>query len=410
MTKQPVGPGQFDRPAPLGAGALTAPALLKLFTHTGDAVVVVDRQLRVVMANGVAQQAFGQQACDWLGTPCYRLFDCGVTTGSQCWILDSVLAGQPIARHTLPARLCGDRLAPVTISTLAVPLAIENGPYLVHVFETPDPTAALPPGRAAVRLRVHCLGEFRVVRPGPHGGETVRWGRKKVRDLFKYLVVHRQRWVRREELMELFWPELPPPAAAHNLRVTLSSLRRSLDLASQGQATGGAVVVRDTLVRLIDDGSVWVDVAEFEERAQRAAAHPAPLGDAELTDLEQTIHFWGGDLLPEDIYEDWTVDERERVLGLYLNTVRRLAHELCRRRLTEPAVRWLGEIVRCLPADEASHRQLMTELVRAGRRTEALRHYQTLVDFLRRELAVAPAPETELIYQWALTGQAPPVG
>jgi class 3 adenylate cyclase/predicted negative regulator of RcsB-dependent stress response len=46
------------------------------------------------------------------------------------------------------------------------------------------------------------------------------------------------------------------------------------------------------------------------------------------------------------------------------------------------------------PFDEGAHRDLMRLLARAGRRPEALRHFERLRETLHRELATAPSPET----------------
>ena len=48
---------------------------------------------------------------------------------------------------------------------------------------------------------------------------------------------------------------------------------------------------------------------------------------------------------------------------------------------------------------EAAHRQLMRSYAALGERGQALRHYQTLVELLRKELGSSPAPESTELYQ-----------
>ncbi len=49
------------------------------------------------------------------------------------------------------------------------------------------------------------------------------------------------------------------------------------------------------------------------------------------------------------------------------------------------------------PLREDVHRRLMRACASAGRRTEALRHYNAATELLGRELAVTPSPETEAL-------------
>jgi DNA-binding SARP family transcriptional activator len=55
-------------------------------------------------------------------------------------------------------------------------------------------------------------------------------------------------------------------------------------------------------------------------------------------------------------------------------------------------------LVRADPWDEAAHRRLMSALVRAGQRGEALRQYDRLVALLEKELGSSPDRETVELY------------
>ena len=76
----------------------------------------------------------------------------------------------------------------------------------------------------------------------------------------------------------------------------------------------------------------------------------------------------------------------------------------------ERAIDLWQQLVQRNPADEETQRALMAALASAGRRPEAIQRYQALAAFLRRELAVAPLPETTRLYQEILAGCAPPAG
>ena len=85
--------------------------------------------------------------------------------------------------------------------------------------------------------------------------------------------------------------------------------------------------------------------------------------------------------------------------------VDRLAREYRHRGQTDRALDCWHQLARLNPADEETRRALMAALAGAGQRAEALHQYQLLTALLRRELHVAPLPETTRLYQAILAGR-----
>src|SRR2546423_1699113 len=92
---------------------------------------------------------------------------------------------------------------------------------------------------SAEMWRLTLLGGLRAER----GNETVtRFRTQKSGALLAYLALFSHRSHPREELAELFWPDLDPDAARTNLRTALSSLRQQLEPAG---IPAGSVLVAD---------------------------------------------------------------------------------------------------------------------------------------------------------------------
>jgi DNA-binding SARP family transcriptional activator len=384
-----------------------APAVLDLFANTGDAVIGVDAGLRIVLINPAARQLLGDVVA--VGRSCYEVFDCAVTGNCACWLFERAAAGEPVSQRTMLVRASGSRRELATVSTIVVKPAASPAPYLVHIVGRGQ-SAVAPPPRDIPALAICCLGDFRLLRHGQPVDLDGAWKRKKFRSVFKYLLTHRGRWVSRDELVDVFWPDLEPRAAFHNLRVTLSGLRRALEPELAAGEPSRYLLVQDDMVRLRVDSGVWFDVAVFEEGVRQAVAQPAPLADDALAQLERVVSLYHGDYLPADLYEDWAAGERQRLLDCYSAALRRLAREHLARGRVERAIDLWQQLVQRNPADEETQRALMAALASAGRRPEAIQRYQALVAFLRRELAVAPLPETTRLYQEILAGCAPPAG
>src|SRR5437016_4394319 len=148
-------------------------------------------------------------------------------------------------------------------------------------------------------MRVQLFGGFGVEVAGRRV-DAERWRLRKARTVVKLLGLEPTQRLHREHVLDLLWPDLPPPAAANNLHQVLHAARRAL--AGDGN---GLLELRDHVVVLRTGGLVDVDVARFRELAAAA------LDGDDLDDLRAADAAYGGELLPEDRYESWARAPRE---------------------------------------------------------------------------------------------------
>ena len=247
---------------------------------------------------------------------------------------------------------------------------------------------------AAATIRLSLLGGFRLVVGGAALPES-NWRRRKARSLVKLLALAPAHQLRREEVMEALWPDLDPAAADNNLRGALHTARRAL-------APHGAIVSQDGTLALRADGGLWIDAVGFEAAAATARR------DGALADYAAALSLYGGELLPEDRYEDWATGPRDRLHNLHLGLLRELAalHEGAR---TWPAaIAALQRLLVAEPAHEEGHVALMRAYALAGQRTLALRQWDQLVAALRRELDAAPDAAARALHAAIVAGHFPP--
>src|SRR5579872_3716207 len=249
---------------------------------------------------------------------------------------------------------------------------------------------ALPP------LRIHLLGGFRVS-AGTRSVAADSWRLRKAATLVKVLALSTAHRLHREQLLDLLWPELDPSAAANNLHQALHVARRVLAVAPGPSSPH--LRLQDDLLLLGLPGTFWIDVEAFET----SAAEARRTGDRDT--YETAISLYGGDLLPEDLYEEWTADRREGLRGLHLALLLELAdlHEAENR--PGQAIETLRRAVSSDPALEEAHVRLMWLFARAGQRHQSLRQYEQLQQALRQELDAEPEETTRQLFQRILAGQ-----
>ncbi len=104
------------------------------------------------------------------------------------------------------------------------------------------------------------------------------------------------------------------------------------------------------------------------------------------------LALYGGELLPEDRFEDWAQARRDQLRETQLALLVELAALQTERGERVDAVATLQRAIVEDPLHEAAHRELMRLFAEDGRGQQALAQYQQLRDVLRRELVRRPRP------------------
>jgi TolB-like protein len=214
-------------------------------------------------------------------------------------------------------------------------------------------------------------------------GEPVDFISKKAQALLAYLAVESGHAHTRDQVATLLWSETGDERARHNLRQALSKIRRCCN----------ALVVSRGDSLEIDSASCTVDVVEFERLAK--SKDPDELG--------RCLDLYRGDLLDgviprEPVYDEWLLLARSRLRRIACEAADQFVHTLVAQNRTEEAIQALNRRLVMDPACEPAHSKLMELLARIGRRSDALRQYQTCVEALERELGAEPSAETKSLY------------
>jgi pentatricopeptide repeat protein len=218
--------------------------------------------------------------------------------------------------------------------------------------------------------------------------------------LLAYLVLHRLRPVRRDELIDALWPHTPPAAADTALRALISKLRRLLP---------DGVLDGRTELRLHLPSGAFVDLEDAREAIHRAESALAQ---------DQWHRAWGASLSPlftarrgflPDEDAEWIRDTRLELDALHLRALECYAQACLGVGGTELAAaeRSGRELIKLAPYRESGYRHLMRALARGGNTAEALRVYEQLRTLLRDELGIAPCAETLALHGELLGSRAP---
>jgi LuxR family maltose regulon positive regulatory protein len=230
-------------------------------------------------------------------------------------------------------------------------------------------------------------------------GELMPLGRNgKALTILKYLLANRTHPVSQDHLMGWLWPESNLKKARWSLNSAIHGLRKLLSGCSSSVSTN-YVFLEDGYYRLSPDVRVTTDVDDFDRYHEqgRRLEKDSRKQDAAI-EYEKAVGLYRGDYLIEDLYEDWTMVERERLANAYIDLLGRLAVYYMGVGQQQESIRACYKVLEKDNCHEDSYRLLMQCYARLGLRARALHQYRMCEQILSQEYGTSPSPETRSLY------------
>lgn len=244
-------------------------------------------------------------------------------------------------------------------------------------------------------LRANFFGRFELLRKG----EVVPLGHNgKALAILKCLLARRSRPVARDYLMGWLWSESDFKRARWSLNSAIYALRGLLSSCLPSLSAS------ETL--LFEGGRYWLspriafstDTGDFDFRYEegRRLEKAGRVSEA-VAQFAEAVELYRGDYLAEDLYEEWTAIERQRLIDAYTDSLRRLAAYYMETGRLQEGVPICYRVLEKDSCDEDAHRLLMECFSRLGQRARALKQYRLCEGSLRQEYGMSPSPETQAL-------------
>jgi DNA-binding SARP family transcriptional activator len=218
--------------------------------------------------------------------------------------------------------------------------------------------------------------------------------------LTKLLATHPRHRLHREQVLEIIWPDIELESALNSFGKALHAARHALEPELLPRESSAYLPLTDSMVAL-DTQHVWIDADHFERLAESA------LRQEDVAGYECALAAYGGELLPEDRYEDWCAERRDHLAALHIQLLVRLADALEEHGAHSASAARLREVLQHDPTMEDAHRGLMALYASLGARDQAMRQFQICEDALKRELDIAPEQSTVDLYREIQAGRIP---
>lgn len=228
----------------------------------------------------------------------------------------------------------------------------------------------------------------------------------RVQNLLIYLAVQ-GRPLTREQLYDLFWPDLPSHKAQRNLRKLLFDCQQRLF---------PYFTVEREWVGLEPAYSYRLDAAIFQQRGQpllQAYEQQKPLPPKELQQIQEVLNLYQGAFLasgklPRSMrYEQWVQQQQERHYNLAYQLFDIVRLQLLHSQRHQETIRLMRAWLYVDPYNEEVHGALLLLLSRHGQHAEAIKHYESYHHFVTSTLGDEPTAHLQAMYAQLRVGWLP---
>ncbi len=339
--------------------------------------------------------SFGCTIClIWLSLIDYSTLDWSSFTFHMDQFLDRMQKGEYhflIQRRTLFSPKDIQNLAPILLEAQKRKV---QSTYVSHLLnEMGYENIASHPGYT---LRVETLGHFRVWLGNVELDER-SWQRGKAKQLFQLLITKRKHLLPKEEICFLLWGVEDDEISYRDFKVALNALNKALEPNRKARGNTFFIQRHGSSYCFNLASGYKLDADNFEKGILEGLEKSCP--DLAKIHLQKAMSLYKGDYLPECRYEDWSIEEKERLKVLYLRGAEHLSRLFIEDEQYDEAI---GCCERMLVIDcysEEAYRMIMYCHCMKNNRALALKYYKKCEEKLARELGIEPSLIIRELYE-----------
>jgi two-component SAPR family response regulator len=236
----------------------------------------------------------------------------------------------------------------------------------------------------AKKLEIKCFGTFQV---GWEGEEPIKWRTEKTKELFAFLLHHRDRVISKNVLLETLWFNYDVEKAVHQLHNGIYYIRKALK----------AYGIDRSLLKINGNyglyvGDAQLDADQFDKKCVRLN------GKASIKEIESLLDLYAGDYLEGEDW-NWAKIEREKKSKQYSEIIVKLAEMYMENKEFELAEACLMKAYDKNAYDEGITLLILKLYRMMHDKIKAVMHFQEYEKLLKEELSVKPGVEVQTLYE-----------
>lgn len=265
---------------------------------------------------------------------------------------------------------------------------IQHAIHLLGLEET-----ASHPG---YKIDVQLLGPF-MIQLGLEEVDDRKWQRDKSKEIFLYLLLNKNRFVPKEEIMQALWEDADDKSADRDFKVALNALLKVIEPNRSARENPFFILRKQTMYRLNPKADIRTDLERFKQYVETGLSEKT--AEKAVDQLLKVTALYKGKLFEEKLSVEWIAQERERVEQLYIQALERLAQSYTRLQNYGKTIEWAEKLLRIDQTWEEAYRLLMYAHYQLQNRPQSIKWYRKCQSVLQDELAIEPMETTEQMYK-----------
>ena len=254
-------------------------------------------------------------------------------------------------------------------------------------------------------FKIYTLGKFDVLKDG-ESLVLSSSGSKKIWELYKFMLTHRDRSFTPESLTDQLWVSESYNDPRSTLRRQMHRLRQSL-LEEDEKTPYKTLLFNNGYYKWNDKLSVDVDADRFETYVKNGDSLKATSPKMALDAYLDALSLYSGDYLPDCFDQHWVFSIRNHYRRLYLKTVLNAVELLKNEKAYDQIIRICQKAIQIDIYEEPFHLSLMDAMMHKGEQKLALEHYEYITGFYYHEMGLKPSPELRSLYKKLLQTNTP---
>lgn len=246
------------------------------------------------------------------------------------------------------------------------------------------------------KIDIQLLGPF-AIHLGLEEVADRKWQRDKSKELFLYLLLNKNRYVPKEEIMQALWEDADDKSADRDFKVALNALLKVIEPNRSARENPFFILRKQTMYRLNPKADIRTDLERFKKHVETGLLEK--VADKSVDHLLKAAALYKGKLFEEKLSVEWITQERERIEQLYIQALERLAQSYTRLQDYGKTIEWAEKLLRIDQTWEEAYRLLMYAHYQLQNRPQSIKWYRKCQSVLQEELALEPMETTEQMYK-----------
>jgi DNA-binding SARP family transcriptional activator len=248
------------------------------------------------------------------------------------------------------------------------------------------------------RIGVHTFGKF-YIRHGDNIISESSSRSKRMWEIFKFLISHRDKAFFPEVILEKIWPDNEYNDPNMIIRAQIFRLRQALKAVPEGPNLAANIVFAQGCYGWQEKVECRLDTVEFEALASQAEKLTDEKPEDAIRLYRKAIFIYKGEYLPESSFYEWVEPLRAYYHNRYLDCVYGLIKLLKARHAYSEIIKICEQACAIDYFEENVHIKLIEALLAEDQSAKARAHYNDVTLIFQRELGIKPSEQMKNLYR-----------